>query len=105
MPSTMKVNKKIQTIYNFIEYIEKQVSLFDIYPNTDKALYIEMLSVNENYRNMGIAKGLIHYTFDYMRQNNLMLCQILCTNLYIIRLCEKLGFDTFQLKYHLKITL
>lgn len=94
MTQTTKINEKMQTIYNFIEYIEKQVSLFDIYSSIDKALYIEMLSVNKNYRNMGIAKELLKQTFNYMRENNLMVCQILCTNYYMIQLCEKLKFNS-----------
>lgn len=94
MTQATKINEKMQTIYNFIEYIEKQVSLFDIYSSIDKALYIEMLSVNKNYRNMGIAKELLKQTFNYMRENNLMVCQILCTNYYMIQLCEKLKFNS-----------
>lgn len=85
-------SEKLQIILDYVNYLEAKVQLFEIYPNIDKAIYLEILSVNDKYRNIGIAKQLLNQSFEYMRSDNISVCQILCTNYYLIKLCEKLGF-------------
>lgn len=72
--------------------MDNNVNVFEKYPTINKGLYINIVSVNEKYRNQRVARQLLNRTFDYMRQVNVSVCKILCTNFYLIRLCEQLDF-------------
>lgn len=86
-------NEKLKIILTFCEHIESQVKLFDLYPQYERAMYINKLSVDTAYRNLGIARKLIETTFQLMTDMQLDICQILVTNYYLVKLCLKLNFQ------------
>lgn len=74
--------------------------MFDLYPDVDKYLDSNSLSVDKNYRGQGIAFMLAERTFEHMRANNIQIACMICTSYFSARVCEKLNFKReFALNY------
>lgn len=83
-----------------MDYIEGDFDIFDLYPETDAILDGKILSVNSNYRGMGIAGRLTERTLEYMRDHNIPVMHVLCSSHYSARVMEKLGFhEVYRLNY------
>lgn len=85
-------NEKLKIIVTFCEHIENQVDLFELYPGYDRAMYVNKLSVDTTYRNLGIGRQLLNRTFELMQELDIKISQILVTNEYLIRLCLKMDY-------------
>jgi len=91
---------KFKKILSLMDFIEANYNIFDAYPNTDVILDGKVLSVNTNYRGLGIAGQLTEATLGYMRANNIPVMHVLCTSQYSARVMEKLGFnEVYSLKF------
>lgn len=63
-------------------------------------MYINKISVNTNYRGLGIAQRLMDRTLSYMKEKQLEICQITCTNEYLLKVCLKINFKVMhELKF------
>lgn len=83
-----------------MDYITEQYNIFDEYPNENLILDGKILSVNTNYRGLGIAGRLTEHVFDFIRENKISVYHVICTSYYSARVMEKTGFDrVFELKY------
>lgn len=83
-----------------MDYIDSKFNIFDLYPNYDTVLDGKILSVNSDYRGMGIAGRLTEKTLEYMRENSIPLMHVLCTSHFSARVLEKLDFkEVFQMPY------
>lgn len=83
-----------------MEHIESQFDLFKLYPDIDSFLDGKILSVNENYRGLGIAGKLTQRTIDYMHEHNIPMYHVLCSSHFSARVCEKLNFEiVYELPY------
>lgn len=83
-----------------MDYIEGDFNVFDLYPGTDVIMDGKILSVNSNYRGMGIAGRLTERTLDFMREHNIPVMHVLCSSHYSARVMEKLGFhEVYRLNY------
>lgn len=83
-----------------MEYIESQFDLFKMFPDIDSFLDGKILSVNENYRGLGIAGKLTERTLEYMREHKIPMYHILCSSHFSARVCEKLDFKrVYELLY------
>lgn len=51
-------NEKFAKIIKLLDYVDKEVNIFDRYPDIDKMLIIKIISVDTNCRGRGIAKIL-----------------------------------------------
>lgn len=59
-----------------------------------------MISVESNYRRMGIAEALINKTIDFMKSKSLTVMHVLCTSEFSARALMKLNFEViYQLPY------
>lgn len=59
-----------------------------------------MISVDSNYRRMGVAEALINTTIDMMRLKKLSVIHVLCTSEFSARALSKLNFkEVYQLPY------
>lgn len=91
---------KFKKILKLMDHIETKYHLFNEYPDFDRAMDGKILSVNEQYRGMGIAKELTNRTIEYMHEHKIPLYHILCTSQYSAQVCERLGFtETYRLPY------
>lgn len=83
-----------------MDYIEEDFNVFDLYPETDVILDGKIVSVNSNYRGMGIAGRLTERTLDFMRDHHIPVMHVLCSSHYSARVMEKLGFhEVYRLNY------
>lgn len=91
---------KFKKILQLMDYIEADFNVFDLYPGTDAILDGKILSVNTNYRGLGIAGRLTERTLEYMREKNIPVMHVLCSSHYSARVMEKLGFhEVYRLNY------
>lgn len=59
-----------------------------------------MISVDSNYRRMGVAEALINTTIDIMRSKQIPVIHVLCTSEFSARALSKLNFEeVYQLPY------
>ncbi|XP_055697875.1 arylalkylamine N-acetyltransferase 1 isoform X2 [Phlebotomus papatasi] len=93
-------HKKFRKIMGLMDYIDTKFNLFDLYPDIDVALDGKILSVDSNYRGMGISVELTNLTIEHMRQNNIPLMHVLCSSHFSARVMEKLDFEeVFRMPY------
>ena len=83
-----------------MDYIEEKFNIFSLYPNASVIMDGKILSVNTNYRGLGIAGRLTESSLDYMRKNKIPVMHVLCTSHYSARVMEKMGFhEVYHLNY------
>lgn len=93
-------HQKFKKILSLFDRIEEKFNIFDLYPDTDVILDGKILSVNSDYRGLGIAGRLTERTLDYMKEHNIPLMHVLCSSHYSARVMEKLGFhEVYRLNY------
>ena len=83
-----------------MDYVEEKFNIFGLYPNASVIMDGKILSVNTNYRGLGIAGRLTESTLDYMRKRKIPVMHVLCTSHYSARVMEKMGFhEVYHLNY------
>lgn len=83
-----------------MDLIDEKFNLFNTIPDINKFLDGKILSVNSNYRGLGIAGKLTDHTINYMKENKIPLMHVLCSSHYSARVMEKLDFEEiFRLPY------
>ncbi|KAL7737776.1 hypothetical protein ACLKA6_006166 [Drosophila palustris] len=93
-------HQKFQKILALMDHVEEQFNIFDLYPNENLILDGKILSVNSNYRGMGIAGKLTERAYDFMRANQISVYHVMCSSHFSAIVMEKLGFhEVFNLKY------
>ncbi|EDW09000.2 arylalkylamine N-acetyltransferase 1 isoform X1 [Drosophila mojavensis] len=91
---------KFQKILNLMDHVEETFKIFDLYPNEDVILDGKILSVDSNYRGLGIAGRLTERAYEYMRSNKISVYHVICSSQYSARVMEKLGFhEVYKLNY------
>ncbi|XP_055838049.1 arylalkylamine N-acetyltransferase 1 isoform X2 [Episyrphus balteatus] len=91
---------KFKKILSLMDYIEEDFNIFDVFPDTDIILDGKIVSVNTNYRGLGIAGRLTERVLEYMRENSIPVMHVLCTSHYSARVMEKLGFhEVYKLPF------
>ncbi|XP_030379357.1 dopamine N-acetyltransferase isoform X2 [Scaptodrosophila lebanonensis] len=91
---------KFKKILALMDHVEEQFSIFDLYPNEEVILDGKIVSVDSNYRGMGIAGRLTERAYEYMRENNISVYHVLCSSHYSARVMEKLGFhEVYNMNY------
>lgn len=71
---------------------DTQFSIFDLYPNEEKFVDGKIISVNENFRGLGIAGKLTDKVIEFMQHDKINLFHVLCTSHYSARVMEKMNF-------------
>lgn len=83
-----------------MDYIDSQFNIFDLYPDVDTILDGKIVSVNSNYRGLGIAGALTEHTLNYMKEHDIPVMHVLCSSHYSARVVEKMGFHkVYELKF------
>lgn len=83
-----------------MDHIDDNFNIFDLYPNVETVLDGKIVSVDTNYRGLGIAGRLTEYTLQYMKDHRIPLMQVLCSSHFSARVMEKLGFsEVYRLNY------
>lgn len=83
-----------------MDYIDEHFNIFDLYPDMDVVLDGKIVSVNSNYRGLGIAGRLTEHTLQYMKDHRIKLMQVLCSSHYSARVMEKINFhEVYRLNY------
>ncbi|XP_023172584.2 dopamine N-acetyltransferase isoform X1 [Drosophila hydei] len=91
---------KFKKILSLMDHIEDQFNIFDLYPEENVILDGKILSVDSNYRGLGIAGKLTERGYEYMRLNNISVYHVLCSSHFSARVMEKLGFhEVYKLNY------
>jgi len=96
--SWMKVNVKkptgfIQHIHYFITGFERRSQLFEHY-KVEKALYLNILTVDSSVRCQGLGRRLVTALMDMGRSKGFPLLATSCTSLYSTRVMLSLGMST-----------
>lgn len=93
-------HEKFKKILALFDRIEENFNVFDLYPDTDVILDGKILSVNSEYRGLGIAGCLTERALEYMKEHNIPVMHVLCSSHYSARVMEKLGFhEVYRLNY------
>lgn len=66
--------------------------IFETYPAIDAYLEATILSVDRDYRSIGIGKRLMEQLTSIAVENNLKLVLVQCTNVFSFGTCLKLGY-------------
>lgn len=83
-----------------MDYIDSNFNIFDVYPDANTILDGKIVSVNSNYRGLGIAGVLTEHTLNYMREHDIPVMHVLCSSHYSARVVEKMGFHkVYELRY------
>ncbi|KAH8261512.1 hypothetical protein KR044_010548, partial [Drosophila immigrans] len=91
---------KFKKILGLMDTVEERFNIFDLYPNEDTILDGKILSVNTNYRGMGIAGRLTERAYEFMKEHQISVYHVMCTSHYSAVVMEKLGFhDVFEMKF------
>lgn len=91
---------KFKKILSLMDYIDQDFNIFDVFPDTDIILDGKIVSVNTNYRGLGIAGRLTEKVLEYMRENSIPVMHVLCSSHFSARVMEKLGFhEVYKLPY------
>ncbi|XP_017017059.1 arylalkylamine N-acetyltransferase 1 isoform X1 [Drosophila kikkawai] len=91
---------KFKKILSLMDHVEEKFNIFDIYPNEELILDGKILSVDTNYRGLGIAGRLTERAYEYMRENGINVYHVLCSSYYSARVMEKLGFhQVFSMQF------
>ncbi|EDW35641.1 GL17369 [Drosophila persimilis] len=91
---------KFKKILSLMDYVEEKFNIFDYYPNEELILDGKILSVDTNYRGLGIAGRLTERAYEYMRENGINVYHVLCSSHYSARVMEKLGFhEVFSMQF------
>ncbi|EDX15637.1 GD15464 [Drosophila simulans] len=83
---------KFKKILSLMDHVEEQFNIFDLYPDEELILDGKILSVDTNYRGLGIAGRLTERAYEYMRENGINVYHVLCSSHYSARVMDKLGF-------------
>lgn len=99
-PEPVCQHAKFAIILRLFGYVETQFDLFGCFAQYDRALDAKIISVNDAYRGVGIAKELTQRTIEFMLKQDLHLFHVLCSSHYSALMCERLGFEKqFEMMY------
>ncbi|XP_034108603.1 arylalkylamine N-acetyltransferase 1 isoform X1 [Drosophila albomicans] len=91
---------KFKKILGLMDHVEEKFNIFDIYPNEEQILDGKILSVDTNYRGMGIAGKLTERAYEFMLANQISVYHVMCTSHYSAVVMEKLGFhEVFNMQF------
>ncbi|XP_035909737.1 dopamine N-acetyltransferase-like isoform X1 [Anopheles stephensi] len=91
---------KFRKIMALMDHVDEQFDIFELYPDIDRFLDCKILSVDTNYRGMGIAGLLTDRTLEYAARNDIKLIHVLCSSHFSARVMEKMDFtEVFRLPY------
>lgn len=91
---------KFKKIMGLMDLIDTKFDLFALYPEIESFVDGKILSVDPQYRGLGIAGQLTDKTIEFMREQQIQIFHILCTSHFSARVCEKMDFEeVFQLQF------
>ncbi|XP_041777045.1 dopamine N-acetyltransferase-like isoform X2 [Anopheles merus] len=91
---------KFRKIMALMDHVDEQFDIFELYPDIDRFLDCKIISVDTNYRGMGIAGMLTDRTLDYASRNGIKLIHVLCSSHFSARVMEKMDFnEVYRLPY------
>lgn len=93
-------HEKFAKILRMLTRVAKESNVFQYFPEADKALCINILSVNGEYRGKGIAKALMARSREIARENNCGFMTVDCSSHFTACAVKRLGFTLVHtLKY------
>ncbi|XP_023015621.2 arylalkylamine N-acetyltransferase 1 isoform X1 [Leptinotarsa decemlineata] len=92
-------DEKCDKIVDILDYADRQCDPFALYPDCDRGVSVQVISVEEHHRGNGIATKLLAKTRELARQRGCGFIAIGCTGKFSAKVAEKLGF---KLQYSLK---
>nr|XP_022918357.1 dopamine N-acetyltransferase-like [Onthophagus taurus] len=93
-------SKKFERVAKFLEHLENEAKTFQRIDNLEKAISLDMLSVNPNYRGKGLAKIMIEKVINFAKEKGFKLIRIDCTSLFSTKAALNLGFESvYRIKY------
>lgn len=91
---------KFKKIMALMDHVDENFNIFDLYQDVDRLLDIKIMSVDSNYRGLGIAGKLTDRTMQYVKDNNIKLVHVLCSSHFSARVMEKMDFqEVYKLPY------
>lgn len=83
-----------------MDHIDKNFNVFKLCEDVDKIIDAKIMSVDTNYRGLGIAGKLTDKTLEYMKKNKIPLIHVMCSSHFSARVMEKLDFvEVYKLPY------
>lgn len=83
-----------------MDLIDSKFDIFALYPHIDSFVDGKILSVDPDYRGLGIAGVLTDKTIEFLKDNRIEIFHILCSSHFSARVCEKMNFnEVFKLPF------
>ncbi|KAF7271333.1 hypothetical protein GWI33_015777 [Rhynchophorus ferrugineus] len=91
---------KFVKIVRLLERVSKESDVFARFPDSDTAVTVKILSVNDAYRGQGIARELVNKTRELAKQIGAGFITVDCTSHFTALAVKKLGFELhYKLNY------
>ena len=93
-------DEKLMKIITLLEHCKQRIDLFQNYPDTDKIIDANILSVDPDYRGLGVGQKLLLKTMEHAKSQKFPYCYVLCSSYFTSQICKKLEFtQIFSLAY------
>ncbi|XP_052899148.1 arylalkylamine N-acetyltransferase 1 isoform X2 [Anopheles moucheti] len=98
--ATNCAHPKFRKIMALMDHVDEMFDIFELYPDIDRFLDCKIISVDTNYRGLGIAGMLTDRALEYASLNDIKLIHVLCSSHFSARVMEKMDFtEVFRLPY------
>ena len=95
-----ELDENLLKIIRMLDHCKTSINLFERYPGVDTIMDANMLSVNEDFRGLGVGKALLEKTIDIAKEQNIPYCYVLCSSYFTTVICKKLNFtEIYSLAY------
>ncbi|KAL0266722.1 UNVERIFIED_CONTAM: hypothetical protein PYX00_009190 [Menopon gallinae] len=93
-------NDKFRKVMNLLIESDRQTDIFSRYPKLDSLLDVKIISVDTNWRGMGICKALLEKTREVAKEQGFQVVKVDCTSHISALAVSRLGFERIHvLKY------
>ncbi|XP_072396235.1 arylalkylamine N-acetyltransferase 1-like [Diabrotica undecimpunctata] len=86
-------NQDFITIYNFLMHMNDHSEAFKQFPGVNKAITVSILTVDSNYRGMGIAKDLMGRAHLAGKERGCGFMVVECSSHFTALAVKRMGFD------------
>ncbi|KAF5294539.1 hypothetical protein FQR65_LT10731 [Abscondita terminalis] len=93
-------NPTLSSIFKFLDYTHTEAQVFEKFPQIEKLLCVNIISVSALWRGNGVAERLLVETRNFSNSLGIDLIEVSCTSYFSTRLMEKLGYrSVYSMKY------
>ncbi|XP_022182146.1 dopamine N-acetyltransferase-like [Myzus persicae] len=86
-------SSKLNDILILLDKAERETDVFGKYPNVDRMMDLKIITVNEEYRGLGICKALINKSKELALELGYQMMYVQCASHFTAKAVESCGFQ------------